>query len=57
MNILNVFNAVILAYASWKIRKTISNKSTVLPNQKLLRLHVGNSIIYAVLWTIESTIL
>lgn len=53
---LNVANAIILAYASWTIRKTIKAQSNVMPNQHLISVHITNSVIFAVLFTVESTI-
>ena len=47
-----LLNAFILAYAAFRIRKTIKSLRSGFLNEKFIRVHLANSIIYAVMYLI-----
>ena len=49
-----VMGVAFLAYSAWLIRKTIKQHSILFPNEKLVRLHLFNSIMYAAMFLLSS---
>ena len=54
--VVNAGNAIILAYASWSIRKSILAQSDLKPNSTLVNIHVFNCLIFTVLFLTETSI-
>ena len=48
--LVQVFTVGILAYAATRIRKAIKAINITLPNERLINIHVANSVIYTILW-------
>ena len=51
-NAVLLFNAFILACSAVRIRKTIKSLHNVFPNEGFIKVHVANSILYTILYTV-----
>ena len=56
LELLLVIVVAILAYSAWLIRKTIKEHGILFPNEKLVRIHLFNSIMYAALFLLTSSL-
>ena len=49
-------NAIVLTYSVVKIRRTIKASNQAFPNEGLVRVHVGNTIVFSIIWLLVAVL-